>query len=156
MPFVNVMIHTVWGTKNRQAFLYKEIRPKVYDHIRSNAKSKGIFIDSINGVEDHIHLLLGLNADLSIAKTLQLIKGESSYWINKQSLIKNKFEWADEYYAVSVSESLLQKVRNYIDDQEKHHRKRTFAEECDEFLKRYNFQIFQGKAIVSSAQFSQL
>ncbi len=144
MPFVNVMIHAVWGTKSRQSFLHKEIKPIIYNHIQTNAKSKGIFIDSINGVEDHIHLLLGLNADLSIAKTLQLIKGESSFWINKQSLIKDKFEWADEYYAVSVSESLLQKIRDYIDNQEEHHRKRTFAEECDEFLRKYNFKRFQG------------
>ena len=144
MPFVNVMIHAVWGTKSRQSFLHKEIRPEVYNHIRSNAKIKSIFIDSINGVEDHVHLLLGLNADLSIAKTLQLIKGESSYWINKQSFMKSKFEWADEYYAVSVSESLLQKVRIYLDNQEEHHRKRTFAEECDEFLRKYNFKRFQG------------
>jgi len=144
MPFVNVMIHSVWGTKNRQSFLHKEIRPIIFSHIKDNAKTKGIFIDTLNGVEDHIHLLFGLNTDLSIAKTLQLIKGESSYWINKQSFLKNKFEWADEYFAVSVSESLLQNVRNYIHGQEEHHRKRTFAEECDEFLRKYNFKRFQG------------
>ncbi len=144
MSFVNVMIHAVWGTKGRQSLFLKETRQIVYDHILINAKPKGIFIDSINGVEDHVHLLFGLNADLSIAKTLQLIKGESSYWINKQSLLKTKFEWADEYYAVSVSESLLAKVRNYINIQEEHHRKRNFSEECNEFLKQYNFQRFQG------------
>jgi REP element-mobilizing transposase RayT len=88
MPFVNVMIHAVWGTKSRQSFLKKEIRPVVLNHICDNAKTKGLFIDTINGVEDHLHLLLGLNADLSTSKTLQLIKGESSYWINKQSLLK--------------------------------------------------------------------
>jgi putative transposase len=76
------MIHAVWGTKTRQPLLQKEIRQTVYSHIRTNAKTKGIFIDSLNGIEDHIHLLIGLNADLSIARTIQLIKGESSYWIN--------------------------------------------------------------------------
>jgi REP element-mobilizing transposase RayT len=78
------MVHAVWGTKNRYPFLTKEIRQTLYEHIRQNAKSKQIFIDSINGVEDHIHVLLGLNADMSIAKTIQLIKGEASFWINKQ------------------------------------------------------------------------
>jgi REP element-mobilizing transposase RayT len=87
----------------------------------------------MNRVEDHIHVLFELNADLSIAKTLQLIKGESSYWINKQSLIKNKFEWADEYYAVSVSESLVPKVRNYINIQEEHHRKKLLLKSAMNF-----------------------
>ncbi|MES1218630.1 MAG: IS200/IS605 family transposase [Bacteroidota bacterium] len=144
MPLVNVMIHAVWGTKSRQSLLHKEIKPIIFKHISDNAKTKGIFIDTLNGVEDHIHLLLGLNADMSLAKTIQLIKGESSYWINKQSFLKNRFEWADEYYAVSVSESLLQKVRDYINNQEEHHRKRTFTEECDEFLRKYNIKGFQG------------
>lgn len=144
MAFVNIMIHAVWGTKSRYPFLTKEIRLIVNDHIRQNAKSKQIFIDSINGVEDHIHLLLGLNAELSISKTIQLIKGEASYWINKQKITPSSFEWADEYYTVLVSESQLQKVRDYIANQEDHHRKKTFVEECDEFLKQYNFNKFQG------------
>jgi putative transposase len=144
MAFVNIMVHAVWGTKSRYPFLTKDIRPGIYEHIRQNAKSKQIFIDSINGTEDHIHVLLGLNAELSISKTLQLIKGEISYWINKQKLVNPSFEWADEYYAVSVSKSQLQKVRDYIDNQEEHHRKKTFQEECDEFLKHYNFNQFQG------------
>lgn len=144
MAFVNIMVHAVWGTKNRHPFLKKEIRPKVYEHILQNAKSKQIFIDCINGVEDHIHMQLGLNAGMSIAKTVQLIKGESSFWINKQKLTTPSFEWADEYYAVSVSESQLQKVRDYIFIQEEHHRKKTFLEECDEFMKKYSFNKFQG------------
>ena len=144
MAFVNIMVHAVWGTKSRYPFLTKDIRPAVYEHIRQNAKSKQIFIDSINGVEDHVHVLLGLNAELSISKTLQLIKGEASYWINKQKMTTPAFEWADEYYAVSVSESQLQKIRDYIVNQEEHHRKKTFQEECDEFLKLYRFNKIQG------------
>ena len=112
MPFVKVMIHAVWGTKNRFPFLQKTLRPEVYGHITDNAKIKSLYIDCLNGAEDHIHILMGLNADISISKTIQLIKGESSFWINKQSLVKTKFEWADEYYTVSVSESKLDDVRN--------------------------------------------
>jgi len=144
MPFVKVMIHAVWGTKNRFPFLQKEIRPAVLAHISENAKLKGLYIDCLDGVEDHIHILLGLNADVSISKTIQLIKGETSYWINKKSLVKTRFEWADEYYAVSVSESKLDDVRKYINNQEEHHRKKTFGEECDDFMKHYNFTRFQG------------
>lgn len=75
---------------------------------------------------------------------MQLIKGECSYWINKQTFLKNKFEWADEYYAVSVSESLLENVRNYIKTQEEHHKKKSFVDECNEFLRKYNFDKLRG------------
>jgi len=107
MAFVKIMIHAVWGTKNREPFLTKELLTVVIDHIRQNAKTKEIYIDRLNGHTDHMHCLMGLNADMSIAKAIQLIKGESAFWINKHKLTKSKFEWADEYFAVSVSESML-------------------------------------------------
>lgn len=139
MTFVKVMIHSVWGTKNHYPFLTKEVKQKVIFHIKENAHNKQIFIDRLNGHTEHLHCLFGLNTDITIAKTLQLIKGKSAYWINKQQLTKSKFEWADEYYAVSVSESQLDKVRAYIDGQEEHHKKVTFRKECDEFIRKYNF-----------------
>lgn len=138
------MVHSVWGTKSRYPFLTKEIRPFIYQHIQQNAKAKQIFIDAINGVEDHVHVLLALNADITIAKTIQLLKGEASFWINKQQLTSSRFEWADEYYAVSVSESMLDTVRSYIDHQQEHHKKKTFQEECNDFLKKHNFNRFHG------------
>lgn len=124
--------------------MQKTLRPEVYRHITDNAKIKSFYIDCLNGAEDLVHILMGLNADISISKTIQLIKGESSFWINKKSLVKPKFEWADEYYAVSVSESKLDDVRRYINNQGEHHRKKTFQEECNEFMKHYDFAKFQG------------
>lgn len=140
MSFVKVMIHAVWGTKSHHPFLTKEIKQKVISHIKENAHAKQIFIDRINGHTEHLHCLLGLNADTSIAKTLQLIKGESAFWFNQQNIAKSKFEWADEYYAVSVSESQLDKVRAYIDGQEEHHKKVTFTQEYEEFIREYNLK----------------
>jgi len=137
MPFVKVMIHAVWGTKNHEPFLTKEIRAQVIQHIRENAKTKGIYIDTLNGYIEHLHSLFALNAEMNLSKAVQLIKGESAYWINKEKLTKTKFEWADEYFAVSVSESMINKVRDYIKNQEEHHRKKNFAEEYDEFMKKY-------------------
>lgn len=134
------MIHAVWGTKSRYPFLTEEIKSRVISHIRENAQKKLIFIDRLNGHTDHLHCLFGLNADTSIAKTLQLLKGESAYWINKQKLTKLKFEWADEYFAVSVSESSIEKVRLYIDRQEEHHKKVLFIHEYDEFMRKYKFK----------------
>ncbi len=139
MAFVKIMIHAVWATKSRYPYLTNEIRPFVIDHILKNGKEKGIYINRLNGYNDHLHCLLGLNADMSISKAMQLIKGESAFWINRQKLTKLKFEWADEYFAVSVSESMLGKVRTYIDGQEQHHAKKTFQQEYDAFLPTYKF-----------------
>jgi putative transposase len=70
---------------------------------------------------------------------MQLIKGESAFWINKEALTTQKFEWQDEYFAVSVSESVVNKVREYIKNQEKHHKYKTFQQEYDEFIIKYGF-----------------
>ncbi len=144
MPFVKVWIHFVWSTKNRQPFLTDEIRPKVFGHIRENAKEKGIYLDFINGYVDHVHCLVSLGTDQTIEKIMQLIKGESSFWTNKNRLCKTKFEWQDEYFAVSVSESMLESARNYIANQVEHHRTKSFDEEFEGFMKRAGFQEFLG------------
>ena len=142
MPFVKVYIHFVWSTKNRYPFLdSKELRLKVWNHIRENAREKGIFIDFISGYSDHCHCLVSLGTDQTIQNLMQLIKGESSFWINKNGLTKEKFKWQDEYYAGSVSESVLDKVRDYIKNQEEHHSKKTFQQEYDEFISKYGFEF---------------
>jgi putative transposase len=116
----------------------------IIEHIRSNARAKNIYIDFINGYSDHIHCLLSLNPDQQLSKVIQLIKGESSFWINRNSLTDNKFEWAVEYFAVSVSESHLTRVREYIKNQEEHHRKKSWDEEYTELLKEYEFIRCEG------------
>ena len=117
----------------------------MWKHIRENAKEKGIFIDFVNGYKEHCHCLVSLGNDQTISKIMQLIKGESAYWFNKQNFNQFKFEWQDEYFAVAVSESILNVVRDYIKDQEAHHTKKTYQDEVDEFIKRYGFKIFKDK-----------
>lgn len=146
MPFIKVYIHFVWSTKNREPFLdSKELREKVWQHIRDNAKEKGVFVDFVNGYYDHCHCLISLGGDQTIENIMQLIKGESSFWINKNKLTEKKFGWQDEYFAVSVSESMINKVRNYIKNQEEHHRLKTFEEEYNEFIVKYGFKKFKDK-----------
>ena len=144
MSYVKIWIHCVWGTKNRVHFLNKENKWEIIDHIRSNAKEKGIFLDHINGDKQHLHGLISLTAKQSIAEVIQLIKGESSFWINKNKIVKGDFHWADDYFAVSVGESQVASVRDYIKNQEEHHRRKTWEEECDEFMKKYGFERFAG------------
>jgi len=148
MPFVKVYIHFVWSTKNRMPLLEtKEIRDKVWFHVRENAIKKGIFIDFVNGHSQHCHCLVSLGIDQNISKIMQLIKGESSFWINKAGITKDKFEWQDEYYGVSVSESMIEKVRNYIKNQEIHHRSKSYDDEIDELISKHGFQKYNDNSI---------
>jgi len=138
MSWVRIWIHIVFSTKNRQQLLTDKVRYQVFEHIRKNAKEKNIWLDEINGWIEHCHCLIRLSREQSISKVAQLIKGESSFWINKNSLIEN-FLWQDDYFAVSVSESNVEIIKNYIRKQEEHHRRNTFQEEFDEFRKKYQF-----------------
>jgi len=144
MPLLKVWIHLVWATKNRQPVLKKDIREKICSHIKENGKQKNIHVDFINGYVDHLHCLVSLNAEQTISKVVQLLKGESSYWANKNNLCKEKLSWQDEYFAASVSESGVNRVREYIKNQDEHHRKKTFQEEYDEFMKNYEFELIKG------------
>ncbi len=141
MPYVKLWVHFMWSTKYRQKQITKELKPKLLEHIKSNAAQKKIFLDTVNCVEDHIHALVSLSTDQTVAKIAQLIKGESSFWVNQQNLLKTKFEWQDEYIALTVSDSAVEKVREYIRNQEEHHRVKSFAEEFKQFAKKYGFVI---------------
>lgn len=100
---------------------------------------KNIYIDSIEGGKEHLHTLISLGPKQAVSEVAQLLKGEVSFWINKEKLMKGKFEWQDKYFAVSVSESILPTVRKYIRNQEEHHRVKPFSEEYDTFIKKYGF-----------------
>ena len=135
MPYSKILIHLVWTTKKRKPYLTNEIRQKIQGHILSNATKKGIYIDVINGHFDHMHCLISLGNDQTLSEVVRLLKGESSFWVNKQKLIRGKFAWQEEFYAMSVSESSRLKVIRYIKNQEKHHRKITFQEEDERIMK---------------------
>ena len=132
----------MWSTKDRLPLLNDDVRSKVFAHIISNAREKGIFIEAISGYREHVHCLISLANNQSIEQIMQLIKGESSFWINRQKLTPAKFGWQDEYFVTSVSESNLESVRRYIANQEKHHRKVPFGSEFDSFMKRAGFVRF--------------
>lgn len=141
MPFTKIMIHFIWATKNRERIISNQLKPLLLAHIKDNSMKKQIYIDCMNCVEDHIHILVSLSADQTIAKVMQLIKGESSFWVNQQNLVKGKFEWQDDYIALSVSQSAVNKVRAYIANQEEHHKKKTFENEYQDFLTAHGFDL---------------
>lgn len=140
MPYIKVMIHLIWSTKNREPIITTELKTHLLQHIKENSRQKDIFIDVLNCVADHIHILISLGTEQTISKTVMLLKGESSFWVNKHNLLKHKFEWQDEYIALSVSQSGLEKVRAYIANQKDHHRIMPFEEEYQKFLNDHHIQ----------------
>ena len=143
MSWVRVWVHAVFATKYRDATLQHPVRNAVFDHIKEYALSKNLWLDSVNGYTDHAHCLISLNREISLSKTMQLIKGESSYWINKNELTKYKFSWQDDYWAVGISEKDIRNVRNYIHNQEEHHERKSFKEEIDTFVKEHGFELIK-------------
>jgi len=145
MSWVRIWVHVVFTTKKRAPLLSNKIRHSVFNHIKENALDKGLHIKEINGYHDHVHILLSLNREVSLSKSMQLIKGESSFWINKNKIIPEKFSWQDDYWAVGVSESHVKSVVKYIQNQETHHDKKSFKKEIDEFMSKYDWQFIENK-----------
>ena len=144
MSWVKVYIHMVFSTKNRTPYLSSpELRQKVFRHIKDNAAEKNIWIDCVNGFDNHVHCLISLGKDQTISNVAQMIKGESSFWINKNQLTTEKFAWQNEYWAVGVSESHIENVRKYIYNQEEHHRKKSFTEEVNDFMEKYGWKYIE-------------
>lgn len=139
MSYVKIILHCVWSTKNRQPLLSdRSQRETLFAHICANAKEKGIWVSLVGGYVDHLHLILYLGKDQIPSKVLQLIKGEASHWFNKQ--YARRLEWQDDYFTVSIGESQLTAVGNYILNQEEHHRHKSFQEEYEEFMRVYKFE----------------
>ncbi len=140
MPYIRVYLHFVWATKHRTPYLYSEpLRKAMWAHLEENAKIKEIHTINIGGFTDHCHCLISLTKDQTISKIAQLLKGESSYWINKSGLLvegfsEKKFEWQNDYFVESVSPHLLLSIQNYILSQEHHHTIPGFHDEYDKFL----------------------
>jgi len=113
-------------------------------HIRLQAQEKGIFLDHINAHNDHVQALINMDKTQSIADIMRQIKGESSHWINKQKVMPYKFNWQDDYFAVSIGHSQVNKVRNYIKNQDEHHKKMTWDAEVNLFIEKYGFDRIKG------------
>lgn len=120
MSWVRVWIHLVFSTKNRIPYLKKEARSDIFKHIRENAYEKKIWLDKINGYEDHVHCLISLQKEQTISKVVQ-------------------FYWQDDYWAVSISESHLKYLRKYIDEQEEYHKKKSFVYESENLMRKYGW-----------------
>ncbi len=141
--FTKIWIHMIWSTHDRERLLIdRKLRKEISEWLYKYSDEKNIYM-KINYVNpEHVHALIDLPTSLTIENTAQLFKGSSSCQINK--LVNFEFRWGKGYGAFSVSESTMDQVVKYIINQEEHHRKKTFSEEYEGFLKKYNLLAVNG------------
>ncbi len=135
-----IWIHAIWSTKDRRPLIEKSVEAEIYNYIKKEFQEIGCRVKMVNGMPDHIHCLFLLSPQKSIAEIIKQIKGSSSHYINSNDVINDKFSWQTGYAAFSVSESAVEKVFLYIQTQKEHHRKKTFQEEYEDFLKLYKIE----------------
>lgn len=138
--FNKIWIHSIWSTKDRMPLIDLSFENNLYQNISEQLLEQTCPVRIINGTSDHIHCLFLLNPQKSIVDVIKQIKGSSSHFVNQNNFIQEKFAWQTGYAAYSISESVVEKVFQYIQNQKQHHKKVTFQQEYDDFLKVYGFQ----------------
>jgi putative transposase len=137
--FNSCLIHCVWSTKNRQPILTSDLRERLWPYLGGIAKENKIKVLAIGGIADHVHMLLSLPPTLSVAKAIQLLKGNSSKWIHETFPKMRSFEWQQGYGAFSIGISAMDSTIAYIRGQANYHRARSFREEFQTMLHRHGF-----------------
>lgn len=138
--FTQIYIHVVFAVKNRNALINQVWENKLYKYISGTIQKLNQKMLRINGMPDHIHLLIGMKPDCNLSDLIREIKKSSNQYIKDNNLTKFNFNWQTGFGAFSVSHSQLDKVINYIINQKEHHRKRTFKEEYLELLNKYEIE----------------
>ena len=141
--FYKIWLHVVFSTKDREPIITIDKEKLVHDYLSEQLIESGCPVRIINGMPDHMHLLFLQNPQKSVSEIVKQIKGASSHWINHEKIFNMAFTWQTGFGVFSVSESQLEKAYNYIKNQKEHHKRRTFNQEYDEFIKYHN--IFQEK-----------
>jgi len=135
--YTQIHIQVVFSVRDRICIIQKSWKEELYKYITGIVQNNKHKLLAINGMPDHIHLLIGMRPNQSLSDLVQDIKGDSSKWINNKGFVRWRFSWQEGFGAFSYSKSDVDKVIEYIRNQEKHHKRRTFIEEYLEFLKKF-------------------
>lgn len=136
--FPNVLIHIIFSTKERRDLIPKELQPTLWKYFGGIARNHKIPLLAAGGTANHVHVLVALPTDVTLAKIVQVLKANSSRWISEHAIA---FSWQEGYAAVSVSPSHAQIVRRYIGRQEQHHRRRSYEDEFLSLLKKTGIEF---------------
>jgi REP element-mobilizing transposase RayT len=132
--YTQIHIHAVFTVKNKDCVIGQHWKDELYKYITGIVQYHQHKLLAINGMPDHIHVFFGMKPTQSLSDLMQDIKGNSSKWINEKKFIKSKFSWQEGYGAFSYSKSQIPHVVQYIQNQEEHHKRKTFSQEYKEFL----------------------
>lgn len=138
--FVSCLVHCVFSTKERRKLITSDLQERLYPYLGGIARENKMKALSIGGVEDHVHVLLSIPSTLSIAKSVQLLKGNSSKWIHETFANQRLFEWQEGYGAFSIAVSGIEDTVRYIQTQKEHHRRHSFKDELIVFLERHGIE----------------
>lgn len=135
--YTQIHIQVVFAVQNRIGIIHRSWKDELYKYITGIIQNNGHKVLAINGMPDHIHILFGMRPTQSLSNLMQDVKGDSSKWINQKGFVKGKFSWQEGFGAFSYSKSHVDNVINYIKNQERHHKKKTFLEEYIDFLDKF-------------------
>lgn len=138
--FTALHFHIVFSTKNRERWLTPVIEKDVWRYLGGICRAHGIKALQIGGVEDHVHLLLGIPPTLALSDVMKRIKGESSKWLSREKRGMARFAWQDGFGAFSVGKSQITDTVHYIQSQREHHQVTTFEEEYRRFLRIHEIE----------------
>ena len=136
-----VLVHLVFSTKDRHPFLGSAVRPELHAYLATVARNAGCECFRVGGMADHVHLAVRFSRTLAISDLVEELKTSSSKWMKTRSPDFSSFAWQRGYGAFSVGPADLEALRSYIDNQEEHHRTRTFQEEYRSFLQKYGIEF---------------
>ena len=138
-----IWLHVVFATKYREPLISPNVEISIHNHIKEQLTETGCITRIINGMPDHIHILFLLNPQKNVAEVVKQVKGNTTHWINQQSLLPKKFAWQTGYASFSVSESQVNRVQHYIANQKEHHKKNSFNNEFDGLVAKHNLQLHE-------------
>lgn len=138
--YTNLLFHIIFSTKERRPQIHAALKEELYRYIGGIIRAEGGVSIEIGGIEDHIHILAKIKPSVSVSETLNKIKSNSSKWVHDHKPADASFAWQVGYAAFTVSESQVERVRQYIRSQEDHHRRQTFQEELVDLLERHGVE----------------
>lgn len=139
--YTQIHIQFIFAVKYRKGVILASWKDELYKYLTGIVQNNKHKMISINGMPDHIHLLAGIRPSQSILDLMKDLKGSSSKWINEKKFIKERFEWQEGYGAFSYGKSQVKNVISYIENQEKHHKRKSFKEEYLDFLKKFDVEF---------------
>ncbi|MBX3280672.1 MAG: IS200/IS605 family transposase [Acidobacteria bacterium] len=138
--FTNLIVHIIFSTKDRRPQIDSDIKPRLHAYLGGIVRELGGRALAINGISDHVHLLIELPPTISLSDAVRTLKTNSSRWVHETWPMKTLFAWQPGYAAFSVSRAVVSRIAAYIDGQERHHIRRPYTEEIVIFLNRHGIE----------------